>query len=239
MPRLAEIVATLAHRTYVSDGLITRHAADFLRDRKFVSAYAAGKATGSWMRMEPQWRVYTACWAAKQALSVPGDFVECGVNRGGMALTIMKYVDFESVKKRFFLVDTFAGFPSGSHPAAANRDMYSDCYADVVKTFEPYRNAIIVRGRVPDTLSAIDSRQIAYLSIDMNDPEPEAAAVRTLWPRMMPGGAMLLDDYGGGVAYRRQRESFDALANELGFQILALPTGQGLVIRSPPATDVK
>lgn len=230
-PSVAELAATIRYRTYMADGLITRHTADFLDDQKFVAAYAKGKSTGSWMNMDPSWRVYTACWAASHAADLPGDFVECGVNRGGMALTIMEYLKFNALEKRFFLLDTYSGFPEGSQDSTANRGLYSDCYDDVMRTFAPYRGARIIRGVVPDALSAIDAERIAYLSIDMNCAEPEIEAVRRLWPRISAGAVVLLDDYGGGPAYRSQKQAFDVLAGELGFHILALPTGQGLIVK--------
>jgi O-methyltransferase len=231
-PSFAELAATVRYHTYMSDGLITRHTADFLNDQKFLSAYARGKATGSWMNMDPSWRVYTACWAASHAVNLPGDFVECGVNRGGTALAIMEYLDFNALGKRFFLLDTYSGFPQDAHAAPANRGLYSDCHAEVVRTFAPYPGARIVRGVVPDTLAEIDAEQISYLSIDMNCAEPEIEAVRRLWPQMTVGAVVLLDDYGGGPAYHPQKQAFDALAQELGFHILALPTGQGLVVKT-------
>src|SRR5205807_2562718 len=107
----------------------------------------------------------------------------------------------------------------GSQAASANRGLYSDCYADVVKTFAPYPGARIVRGVVPDTLAAIDAERIAYLSIDMNCAEPEIEAMRRLWPKMTAGAVVLLDDYAGGPAYHLQKKAFDALAQELGFHI--------------------
>jgi O-methyltransferase len=66
----------------------------------------------------------------------------------------------------------------------------------------------------------------------MNSAEPEIEAVRRLWPQMTAGAVVLLDDYGGGPAYRPQKQAFDALARELGFHILALPTGQGLIVKA-------
>ena len=231
-PSSAELAATLRAHTYLEDGLITRHTADFLKESRFSSAYAKGKATGSWGNMNPRWRAYTACWAASHAATLPGDFVECGVNRGGLALTIMEYLDFNSLKKRFYLLDTYSGFTEETQASSANQGQYSDCYADVVKTFAPYHGARIVKGAVPDTLSAIDTAQICYLSIDMNSAAPETAAVQTLWPRLVNGAAIVLDDYGGGSAYRPQKQAMDALCQEIGFRILELPTGQGLVIKS-------
>src|SRR5437763_7954198 len=231
-PKFAELAATLRFHTYMEDGLITRHTADFLMDERFASAYTKGKATGSWNNSNPRWRVYTACWAASQAAKLPGDFVECGVNQGGMALTIMEYLKFNSLGKRFFLLDTFSGFPEGAQAAAANRGQYSDCYDQVVKTFAPYPGARIIRGAVPDTLSSIDAEQISYLSLDMNCAEPEIAAARQLWPRLVHGAMILLDDYGGGPAYLPQKNAFDALADEAGFTILTLATGQGLIVKA-------
>jgi O-methyltransferase len=238
-PSFAELAATVRFRTYMEDGLITRHTADFLKDERFASAYAKGKATGSWNKTNPRWRVYTACWAASQAANLPGDFVECGVNRGGMALTIMEYLNFNALNKRFFLLDTFSGFPEGSQPAEVNRGQYSDCFAEVRKTFAPYPGVRIVHGVVPDTLSSIDAEQISYLSLDMNCAEPEIAAARELWPRLVHGAVILLDDYGGGPAYARQKNAFDALADELRFKILTLPTGQGLIIKIARSGDTE
>ena len=85
---------------------------------------------------------------------------------------------------------------------------------------------------MPDTLSSIDAEQISYLSLDMNCAEPEIAAARQLWPRLVRGAVILLDDYGGGPPYQRQKNAFDALADEAGFTILTLATGQGLIIKA-------
>ena len=231
-PPLAELVATVHHRTYMEDGLITRHTADFLHDEKFADAYAKGKATGSWNGSNPRWRVYTACWAAAHAAQLSGDFVECGVNRGGMALTILEYLNFNSLNKKFFLLDTFQGFPEGAAPSKENIGLYRDCYDDVVKIFAPYPGVLIVKGKVPETLSQITSEQIAYLSIDMNCAEPEVAVLRELWPRLAPNAIVLLDDYAGGPTHERQKKALDSIAREMGFQILTNPTGQGMILKS-------
>ena len=231
-PTLAELSATLRFHTYIGDGLITRHAAECLDEARFCQAYASGKATKSWAGMDPRWRAYTACWAASHAANLAGDFVECGVNRGGMSLTIMQYLNFNQLNRKFFLLDTYCGVPAGLQGASANHGCYAECYADVVKTFVPYPNAVIIRGEVPATLSQITSEKIAFLSIDMNCVEPEVATVGELWPRLVKAAVVLLDDYGGGAAYMPQKRAFDSLAAQMGFNILALPTGQGLIVRA-------
>ena len=61
----------------------------------------------------------------------------------------------------------------------------------------------------------------------MNCSPPEIAAINFFWDKLVPGAMVLLDDY-GFVSYEEQKNAFD---NEKGIEILALPTGQGLIIK--------
>lgn len=222
--------------TYNYDGLVTAHNADFMSDPKFAAAYAAGKATGSWAG-ELYWRAYTICWAADYASRLAGDFVECGVNRGGYALTAIKYTGFAEMDKRFYLLDTFKGLDEAYISAAekeagivAKRWGYADCYDEVVATFSPYSNVRIIQGTVPDTLPQVDSEQIAFLSIDMNNREPEIAAATYFWDKLVSGAVIVLDDY-GWRKHIEQKRAFDEFAAERDVSILSLPTGQGLLYK--------
>jgi hypothetical protein len=218
----------------LEDGLMTMHVADFCKDRRFISAYERGKATGSWNGSDLRWRVYTACWAAQRARDLAGDFVECGVNRGGMSRAVMEYIGFKDMNKRFFLLDTYCGFSDNLRPLAAsvNRDDYQECYDAVTRTFATFPNVRIVRGTVPETLCQVETDQVCYLSLDMNCAEPEIAAMRYFWTKLVAGAVVLLDDYAFSESYRRQKDAFDSLSRELNFTILSLPTGQGLVLKA-------
>ena len=110
--RLVRAISELRSRvepSYDQDGLWTVHNCDFMKEARFTGAYEAGESTGSWHGMQIHWRAYVACWAANKAAAVEGDFVECGVNRGGLARAVIEYVDFGRLKKRFYLLDTFSG----------------------------------------------------------------------------------------------------------------------------------
>ncbi len=95
---------------YAQDSLWAMTGADFMHDPLFKEAFRLGEATGSWKGAQPAWRCYVACWAAMHALSLEGDYVECGVNRGGMPRAIMHYIDFNALGKTFWLLDTYCGF---------------------------------------------------------------------------------------------------------------------------------
>lgn len=221
--------------SYNQDGLVSVHSADFMHEPPFAAAYAAGAATGSWSG-NLHWRAHVYCWAAARGMQIPGDFVECGVNRGGYALTAMHYTGFAQSDKRFFLLDTFDDLPeeqisAAEREAGIGRGAYSQCHETVLRTFAPYADrAVVVRGAVPGTLAAIDARQIAFLSLDMNIREPEIAAANHLWDRLSPGAVLLLDDY-GWRKHREQKLAFDDFAARRGVPLLALPTGQGLIIK--------
>jgi O-methyltransferase len=88
----------------------------------------------------------------------------------------------------------------------------------------------IICGSVPDTLSSVKIGKVCYLSIDMNNAAPEIAAANFFWDRLSPGAPILLDDY-GFVRYETQKKAFDSFAAERDVKILALPTGQGLMIK--------
>jgi hypothetical protein len=220
--------------TYNQDGLITFHNADFLHDPLFRESYRLAKATGSWLGADLEWRVYIACWAALKGRSLPGDFVECGVDRGGLSRAVMHYIGFRNLTARkFYLLDTYCGFPDKYRHLAVQSHLqhYGECHAAVLETFKEFTNAVIVRGPVPDTLPQVHSEQVCYLSLDMNCAEPEIAAAEYLWDRLVSGAVMVLDDYGYNEDYRRQKEAFDDFARRKGVAILLLPTGQGLIFK--------
>jgi hypothetical protein len=95
--------------TYVADGLATTHNCDFIAQERFARAYGAGIESIRQFRpdLHVEWRVHTACWVASQALRIPGDFVECGVNTGILSRAIVDYVQLDKhTERKFWLLDT-------------------------------------------------------------------------------------------------------------------------------------
>lgn len=228
--------------TYAGDGYCTHHNADCLREPKFVEAYQKGMFSGHKIGgggdLHIEWRVHQYCWAGYHAMHLDGDFVECGVNTGIFSLAIMHYCDFNQSNKKFYLFDTFEGIPEEQYTPEeraigldkAHEGSYFDCYDIAKKNFAPYSGAVLVQGRVPESLSQVNIEKVAYVGIDMNSVAPEIAAAEHFWPKMVPGAVMMLDDY-GWVHHRYQKEAFDRFAAERGVKILNLPTGQGLLIK--------
>lgn len=229
---------------YDQDGLTSVHNHEFMQDPVFQAAYARGvQAVGidyNW-----HWRVHTGLWAASVAAKLPGDFAEFGVNRGFLSSAIMQMLDWNTTGRRFYLLDTFAGIDEryineddieiGVVERNAH-DIETGFYTfdlDAVRAnFAEWPAARIIAGAVPDTLDQIDSEQFAFAHIDMNCAPPEVAAADFLWPRLVPGGVILLDDY-AYLGYRSQKLAMDKFAAGKGVSVLSLPTGQGLILKPP------
>lgn len=237
LPKAKSLLFILKSRpTYAQDCLYTTVNADFMKDKRFMDAYKKGRdlMLGSWGDYQFHWRAYVACWAAEHAKNLEGDFVECGVNTGMLDRMIIDYVDFGTLSKKFYLLDTFQGMDeaySTGDEMKRSRDMgYVDVYEQVKETFKEFPNVELVKGPIPDTLPLVPAKAIAYLSIDMNCVAPEVAALEFFWDKLVSGGIVLFDDY-GFPGHEGQKHAHDAFATGKGVSILALPTGQGLIVK--------
>lgn len=229
---------------YDQDGLATVHNNEFMLDPRFRAAYARGvKAAGQDYHF--QWRVHMALWAAQHASVLPGDFVECGVNAGFVSSAIMHYLDWDSLKKTFYLLDSFSGLDLRQvskneieigvlerNKRDLDRGFYVRDVELVRENFKSWKHHRIIQGIIPDTLVQVDSDAIAFLHLDLNCAQPEVAALEYFWNRLTVGAIVLLDDY-AYVGFRMQKLAMDHFAEQHRVAIASLPTGQGMLIRPP------
>ena len=240
---LAVILRALGKKIYSQDGLITVHNHDFLDDPHFQSAYRRGVKAGN-VDYRFHWRVHVALWAAECASRIPGDFVECGVNKGFVSSAILHSLDWDELNKTYYLLDTFNG-PAEEllssaeraagyvlrNEAAARTGFYANAVEGVEENFREWSRVRIVQGTVPHTLSKVEATAVSFLHIDMNCSEPEVAALDFFWDRLSPGAIVLLDDY-AYVGFSLSKRGMDLLGEKRGFRVLSLPTGQGLILKT-------
>ena len=218
----------------------------FFDDPLFAAAYARIRGSHTYDQYDSPhsiaWRLHTLVWAARNGLKIDGDFVECGVFKGDFAWVVAELTAFANDSKTFYLYDTFAGFvPAYSTPAdfpdspsfldfAQNIYSAPGIYDSVLQKFAGRQNIRIVRGVLPDALHETAPERIAFLHVDLNSPAAEIGTLEILFDRISPGAAIVFDDYGWHL-FRRQKEAEDAFMAERGYQILELPTGQGLAVK--------
>lgn len=139
--------------------------------------------------------------------SVPGDYVEVGVWRGGASIYAAAcLLVYSSTPRLQFLYDTFAGFSPVENPASPD---FGDVHwkqavlrvsQEVVRSnFEKYgllsERQIFVEGDVAKTSVKHPDRPIAVLRLDVDLYEPTWAALENLFPKVSPGGYVIVDDW--------------------------------------------
>jgi hypothetical protein len=165
-------------------------------------------------------RVVALCDAIRyvSARGIAGDIVECGVWRGGSMLAAARtLVACDDVKRTLWLYDTFSGMtpPSDldrravdSIPAAtllSAHDRTEDIWAvadleDVRSTMSlsayPDDRIRYVIGPVAQTIPDAAPAEIAVLRLDTDWYESTRHELVHLFPRLSPGGVLIIDDYG-------------------------------------------
>ena len=207
----------------------------FQYDPKFLSSFY--ESVTSDQERSLVWRLHTLVWAAKNALLVEGDFVECGVFKGFCSGVILKYLNFKDLSRQAYLYDTFAGLPEKTSTEEERRtwDVYTqydpeEIYGSVCQKFSSYPNVNIVRGVVPDSFEIAVPEKIAFLHLDMNSEKAEMLALEYLFDRIVPGGMIVLDDFGWTSNANQMKAELDFMTRR-GHSVLEMPTGQGVVIK--------
>lgn len=139
--------------------------------------------------------------------AVPGDFVECGVWRGGSSIVMRAVLAAHEVHdRRVWLADSFRGLPPvdvGRFPLDAMwSGLEGTTAATVEEVSEHFRRfgllddqVRFVEGWFRDSLPAAPIEQIALLRLDGDLYESTIDALTHLYDRVSPGGFVIVDEY--------------------------------------------
>jgi len=129
---------------------------------------------------------------------IPGAFAELGVHKGETA----KAIHHMDPERPFYLFDTFQGFPKEDLQQEQQKDdrfspeMFSDTSIETVKHhIQGNANLIFKPGFFPATTEGLDREQFAFVHLDADLYAPTLEALKFFYPRMMPGGTILIHDY--------------------------------------------
>lgn len=222
-------------RDFAQDGLTTSRIRQFQEDEKFQESKARTiRQIGS--DFEIDWRSYVFLWCLKSTLNLPGWAVELGTGKAWMFTMALNHPDIDNLGD-VCLIDRFSTLAvdkiSGAELPDTSHHSYSDNPSDLVSRFAEHKGVQIAQGELPGVLFNLDLPQIRFLHVDLNAAEPEVQSVRLLWDRIVPGAIILLDDF-GSPEFSESRKAMTELSKELSFEILGIPTGQGLIIKHPP-----
>lgn len=166
--------------------------------------------------------------------NIDGDIVECGVWRGGSMMAVAQtLVRLGHADRHLHLFDTYEGMTqpgkedvSLTGESAAQLMAQSDdrtgaesiwCEAPlaavrkaVLGTGYPESKVHFIQGRVEDTLPKAAPERIALLRLDTDWYESTRHELEHLFPRLVPGGVLIIDDYGHWQGARKAVDEYIA-----------------------------
>jgi O-methyltransferase len=155
--------------------------------------------------------------------NVPGDFVECGVWKGGIVLAISEYLSYHNMlDRKVWLYDTFAGlteptdvdFELRRNNKVSTKEIWQGqkiddhtnawCYGslnevknNMSRTSFPQDNIVYVIGDICETLKVDENvpNRIALLRLDTDWYDSTKAEMEYLYPKVVDNGVVIVDDY--------------------------------------------
>lgn len=154
-----------------------------------------------------------------KAESVPGATGELGVYRGFTAGKLNALFP----DRPLYLFDTFEGFSPQDIKEETTRNCsfayegdFSDTSEQLVLSLLPFpQQAVIRKGFFPDSAEGLEHVTYALVSLDADLYAPILAGLRYFFPRLSPGGMILLHDYNND-RFRGARQAVDAYEAEFG-----------------------
>jgi O-methyltransferase len=174
---------------------------------------------------------------------IEGDVVECGVWRGGSSmLAALTLLERSDPSRTLWLYDTFEGMsppseldvkydgaPADELLATQERTAdevndwcvasLEDVHANMAATGYPRERVRLVKGKVEDTIPSEAPEAVAVLRLDTDWFESTHHELSHLYPRLVPGGVLIVDDYGW---WRGAREAVDRYFAEHGVRMLLM-----------------
>lgn len=170
---------------------------------------------------------------------IQGDFVECGVWKGGSSmLAISSFLHFNNTSRKIYMYDTFEGMSeptekdvsvrgeevSGNWENLKQENERVFCYSTLdevrnnIKTIGYPENRIhFVKGKVEDTIPQNSPDKISILRLDTDWFESTKHELIHLYPKLVPGGVLIIDDYGHWKGAREAVDNYFAENNLFPF----------------------
>lgn len=129
---------------------------------------------------------------------ISGDFAELGVYKGKSA-RILHHMDSTRV---FHLFDTFEGFSREDleHETGEASTYTPLHFADtdtgrVIQYIKGNQNILIHAGHFPGSAAKLNDCRFALVNLDVDLYNPTRAGLEFFYPRLVPGGVILIHDY--------------------------------------------
>ena len=215
------MIRSLTDLIYAEDGAVSLDNKPFRRDvREDGSDWPARAHTMIGVK-----RLENIRYCAEEVFKaeVPGDFMETGVWRGGATIFMRALLAaYQRTDKRVWVADSFAGLPPpdpGAFPA--DRGDQHHTHPELASSLQTVKDnfarygllddqVVFLQGWFRDTLPGCGVEQLSVLRLDGDMYESTIVALDALYPRLAPGGFLIVDDYGAVPACRQAVHDYRA-----------------------------
>jgi Macrocin-O-methyltransferase (TylF) len=219
------LIRVLANTIYEDPSMDPWHRKGFWR-RNIFDARARGRGA-DWPSaahtMVGVTRLRNLCDLVQRTLDegVAGDYIETGVWRGGCCI-LMKGVLVANgdQTRKVYVADSFEGLPRGKADRyAADAGDVHHKYKELAVPLDAVREnftrydlldsrVAFVKGFFEHTLPGLDAGPFALIRLDGDMYESTIVALESLYPKLSPGGFLIVDDYGAVEGCRKAVEDY-------------------------------
>jgi hypothetical protein len=184
------------------------------------------------------------------AEDVQGDLIETGVWRGGACILMRAILYAYNISERsVWVADSFEGLPPANeqqYPADTGSEFHK--YKELAVTLEQVQDNFrayglldgqtkFLKGWFKDTLPCAPINRLALMRLDGDMYESTMDALTSLYPRLSPGGYVIIDDYHVVPACKEAVEDFCA-SNQMQPEIKEID-GVGVYWQKPRTATPK
>lgn len=160
--------------------------------------------------------------------NVNGNIAELGVFRGAFSSLMNQLLP----SRRLYLFDTFEGFPeesiaaelelAGCHDAEFYNKRFSDTSVKKVMQVMPHpEQCVVMQGTFPHVLPNVEEEYV-MVSIDCDLCQVALDGLRYFYPRLVPGGYIMLHDY-NSITYHGIKHAVEIYEQETGHCLPKVP----------------
>lgn len=206
--------------------------------------YGGGYETDGYGNLlkERLWRHYIIYWtskfAAKNTQTEKINIVEAGVWYGmstTYAISALQNTLGQSLNYEVFLYDAWEGMKEENLTQSEKYRTGEYSYLSLEQTKSNLRDfhesCRFIKGHIPDVLVENPGpSDLSWLHIDLRSSMPTLRTLEHFFPKLLPGGLVLFDDYSHSI-YKSIRIAIDDYCKKLNGLLLPLPTGQAIFFK--------
>jgi len=175
-------------------------------------------------------RFYAFCLVFEQLIKegIPGDLLELGAYQGRTATLLAQMA--RRLGRTAYVLDTFEGFDARdmvSHDQGARVGAFGDTSLEAVRALVGEDSVRYVKGYFPDTARELpDDATYCLVHVDCDLYTPIINALDYFYPRMAPGGFIIVHDY-TSPSWAGAERAVDEFFADKPESVIPMPDGAG------------